>query len=664
MTPLSVPQLLALTDEALDHHRANRFEQAQALYDRILAVIPTHPDVLHMSGVLAQGRGDYALALEQITAAIRSAPSGAMYGSLGMLFHALGNTDQALSCLRQALALEPTDAIVYNNLGTVLQAQGKLPAAMESYLQALANKPDYAHAFNNLGSVAHDLGNLGEAIECYQQALALDPDYAMAHNNYGNAMRDLGRPDEAIAHFERSIALDPGYAMAWNNLGNIMRDQGDGEAAIVCFRKALEIDPQRAEIFSNVLLTLQSMANVTPQELFAEHLRFAQLYEAPLRDQWPAHTNDPDPERRLKIGFMSGDFRDHPVLYFFEPVLAGLDKSRFEIFCYHNQYTEDAGTRRMAALAHHWRPCKALTDAALAELVRSDGIDILIDLAGHTAHNRLLVFARKPAPLQLTWIGYQSTTGLSGMDYRLSDPMLDPPGLTDDIHSETVLRLNSYAPFKPSPLCPAINRLPALSGTPFTFACLNQLAKITDEVIALWSQIFKALPDSRLMLANVNDEPTRQRLIETFERHGVAQERLVLHARMPMADYLALHLQIDLALDSFPFNGGTTTFHSLSMGVPVVALAGKTPFARAGEAILRRVKLDAFFADSKEEYVKRAIAAARDLPALDAIRQALPERIVNDAAANDGAQAHDLDAVLKKIWAEWCARQKGSAELL
>lgn len=655
MNTLSVRQLQDLTNEALGLHRAGQFIQAQSLYDRILAILPTHADVLHMSGLLAQQRGEYGLAMEQIVEAIRLAPAAAMYASLGMLHHTLNNADQALSCLRQALVLEPENAIAYNNLGTVLQAQGKLPAAMESYLQALANKPDYAHAFNNLGSVAHDLGNLNEAIECYRQALALDPDYAMAHNNYGNAMRDLARPDEAIAHFERSIALDPGYAMAWNNLGNIMRDQGDGNAAIACFRKALEIDPQRAEVFSNVLLTMQSMSNVTRQQLFAEHLRFAELYEAPLRPHWQVHGNLPDPERRLKIGFVSGDFRDHPVMYFFEPVLAGLDKSHFEIFCYSNYFTEDAASQRIAALADHWRPCKALSDDALAAQIRSDGIDILVDLAGHTAHNRLLVFARKPAPVQVTWIGYQSTTGLSAMDYRLSDPMLDPPGLTDDIHSETVLRMGSYAPFKPSALCPPVNRLPALSGRPFTFACLNQLAKVTEEVIAVWSQILAALPQSRLMLANVNDAPTRQRLVETFLRYGVAEERLVLNARMPMADYLAQHLDIDLALDSFPFNGGTTTFHSLSMGVPVIALAGVTPFARAGEAILRRVGLDAFFADTPEEYIARAIAAASDLPALDAVRQALPERIANDAMANEGRQARDLDVILRKIWASWCA---------
>ncbi|MGI4847905.1 MAG: tetratricopeptide repeat protein, partial [Janthinobacterium lividum] len=367
MKPVSTHTVDAVWNDALSLHRAGQFDAAARLYDRILDVFPEHADALHMAGTLAQHRGDFALAMRQIGMALTLTPTSAVHVSMGMLQHACGQTDMAIANLHQALVLDPASAIAYNNLGTLLQAQGNFPAAMESYIQALDNKPDYASAYNNLGSAAHELGNVKEAAECYQQALALDPDYAMAYNNYGNALRNLGQPAQALPHFERALALDatalihnnygnalrdvarldeaiaqfrqaialePAYAMAYNNLGNALRDRGEAQEAIGCFRQALEQAPELADVFSNMLLTMQTVPDLTPQQLFAEHKRYAQVYETPLLAQRLPHANDRDPERRLKIGFVSGDYREHALLYFFEPVLAGLDRSRFEVFCY------------------------------------------------------------------------------------------------------------------------------------------------------------------------------------------------------------------------------------------------------------------------------------------------------------------------------------------
>jgi protein O-GlcNAc transferase len=272
------------------------------------------------------------------------------------------------------------------------------------------------------------------------------------------------------------------------------------------------------------------------------------------------------------------------------------------------------------------------------------------------------VFARKPAPVQLSWIGYQSTTGLAAIDYRLTDWTMDPVGMTERFHSETLLRMAALAPFQPSALCPPVNALPALSSSTFTLACLNQLAKISDEAIALWSRILLALPNARLMLANVNDDGTRRRLLAAFARHGVGEDRLVLQPRMALADYLALHLQIDLGLDSFPYNGGTTSLHALSMGVPVIAMAGESPAARAGTAIMTIAGLPDFIAQDAEDYVARALAVAADLPRLARLRQGLRQTITPAPSEAALAPARSFEAMLRSVWSEWCARPAREAQ--
>ncbi|MGI4938144.1 MAG: tetratricopeptide repeat protein, partial [Janthinobacterium lividum] len=329
---------------------------------------------------------------------------------------------------------------------------------------------------------------------------------------------------------------------------------------------------------------------------------------------------------------------------------------RFEVFCYYNHYTDDDASRRIAALADHWLPCRAWSDDVMAARIRSDAIDILVDLSGHTAHNRLLVFARKPAPVQMTWIGYQSTTGLESMDYRLTDFAMDPPGATDLFHSETILRIVSSASFKPSVYRLPVNRLPALSSGTFTYACLNQLTKITPQAIGVWSNILRTLPHSRMMLGNVNDAATRQRLLEKFAAHGIDETRLVLHSRMSLAEYLALHHDIDLCLDSFPYNGGTTTLHAISMGVPTVTMEGVTPVARAGWAINAGAGLFEFVVKDQEHYIAKALAAASDLPALDALRQVLPARIQPAEESEDNATLRYFQEVVREIWTGWCKR--------
>jgi protein O-GlcNAc transferase len=645
-------------DEAIEtatlHHNAGRLLQAENIYKQVLQAAPDHPDALHFLGVIAYQKGEHQIAIELITRALGLAPSASMYGNLGLAIHAQGNLDEAIACFRQALLLEPDHASTYNNLGNTFKSQGKLAVAAECYLQALSLKPDYAAAYSNLGATLHDQGHLNEAVECYRAALSIDPQYAMAHNNLGNTFREQGNYAEAIECFQGSLSLDPGYAMGYNNLGNAFRDQGKPDAAIENYRKALSLRPDLAEVHSNLLLTMHSVSSYSHAELFAEHKQFATQFEAPVKPLWRPHQNSRDKNRRLKIGYVSGDFRDHPIANFFEPVLVGHDKSQVEVYCYHNHYEHDHVSTRIAASSDHWIPCKGLSDESLAKRIRNDGIDILVDLSGHTAHNRLLVFARKPAPIQLTWIGYQSTTGLTAMDYRLTDASLDPVGMTEQFHSETLLRVPACAPFHPAAESPPVNQLPALANDYFTLACLNQLTKITEEAIALWARILIALPKAKLMFGNVNDLPTKARLIDRFTNQGVAEDRLIMHPRLPMIDYLTLHHQIDLALDTFPYNGGTTSLHSLWMGVPLITLAGHTSISRVGVSLMAGLGVPEFCALSTDEYLERTIEAAQNLPKLNQIRQSLRDRMTATLASDPASAARPLEEMFRTTWSKWC----------
>ena len=384
-----------------------------------------------------------------------------------------------------------------------------------------------------------------------------------------------------------------------------------------------------------------------------EHLRFAQRFEAPLMHHWRWHHNTPDKEKRLKIGYVSGDFRNHAVAYFIEPILGHHDKSQLEVYCYYNHPQHDSITQRIRQMVDHWVPCKSLSDDNLAERIRSDGIDILIDLSGHTGHNRLLTFAKKPAPVQITWLGYPGTTGLAAMDYRLTDAYLDAPSMTEQYHTETLLRL-PCAVFHPDPLSPPVNALPALSSGQFTLACLNNLAKINQDVIRLWARILTALPQARLLLGNVMGESARRGLLDMFAGEGIAADRLILHPKMALSDYLELHHQIDLALDTFPYNGGTSSCHSLWMGVPVMTLAGHTTVSRVGVAVMAGAGLPEFVTSTEDEYVERTLELARDLPRLNQVRQTARDRMNGRPGSDPEDFTRRLEHEYRSVWTRWC----------
>ncbi|MDD2918868.1 tetratricopeptide repeat protein [Rhodoferax sp.] len=564
-----------------------------------------------------------------------------------------GRLNDAIACYRQALVRQPDSTAAYGNLGTALDALGHLDQAVECFEQALLRDPDDAGVHVNFGNALKHHGRLDQAIAHYRRALALQPDFAGACYNLGKALQDQGLFDEAISHYRQALVLKPNYADAYLDLARALLQQGQLDEAVAIYRKVLNHLPDNARAFSNLLFALQNLSTCSPAELFQEHLRYAERIEAPLKPGWQPHTNSRDPERRLKVGYVSGDFHRHPVAYFLEPILAHHDKSQVEIFGYSNNRFSDLHTQRIASAMDHWLVCSGLSDDELAQRIRLDAIDILVDLSGHTALNRLPVFARKPAPVQASYIGYPGSTGLSAMDYRISDPWQDPVGLTERYHSETLVRIPGGMAFAPEPDAPDVNALPALHSGELVLACLNGLNKLNPAVVSLWARILLALPQARLLLGNVTDSGIRQRLTDLFGAAGIGPERLILQPRVAMAEYLELHHKIDLALDPFPYNGGTTTMHSLWMGVPVITLAGSHAVSRLCAAHLSRVDLDEFITHSEDEYLQCAVKFANDLPKLNEVRQSLRQRMTA-AECDPAAITRQLEAAYRTMWRAWC----------
>ncbi|PKO60985.1 MAG: hypothetical protein CVU24_10630, partial [Betaproteobacteria bacterium HGW-Betaproteobacteria-18] len=615
---------------AIALHQSGNFRQAEVIYQNILRSEPNHADALHLLGLTYHQQGQSKLAIPLIKKAITLNPDDVTYSfNLGHLYQDLGQLDEAIACFQQVLARQPgaIDALVA--LGTAFKAKGRLDEAIASYQKAIVTQSVSFKVFLELANAFFEQGRLDQAHYTVAHACMLQDQLA-----------------EAVANYQQALTYNPKHFDAQLDLASALLRQGKTEEGVAGFRTALAIRPASATGHSNLLFAMQSLSTCPPAELFQEHLRYAERFEAPLKPLRQPHPNNRDPERRLKVGYVSGDFCNHVVAFFFAPILAGHDKSQVEIFGYYNNNQFDNHTQWIAAHMDHFMVCHTLSDEQLVEQIRADGIDILVDLSGHTAANRLPVFARKPAPVQVTYIGYPGTTGLSSIDYRISDPWQDPVGLTERYHSETLVRIPGGMAYLPDAGAPDVNVLPALASGELVFASLNNLSKVNPAVITLWSRILQALPQARLMLGNVTDSGIRDRLTDLFGQAGIGPERLILQPRVSVADYLALHHKIDIALDPFPYNGGTTTMHSLWMGVPVITLAGDHAVSRLCAAHLSRVGLNEFIAHSEEEYLQCAIRFANDLPALNQVRQSLRQRM-NASACDPAAITRQLEAAYR-----------------
>lgn len=544
------------------------------------------------------------------------------------------------------------------DLANVMKEHGRLQDADLGYRKAIALKPDYVEAHNNRGTVLADLGWLEDAAASYRQALAIRPSHAAAYNNLGNVLRELGDHEEAERLYRRTLALRPDLAEACNHHANSLLDLGRLDEAERGYRRALELAPGLASAYSNLLLLLNFLPNRTPEAISAEAFEFGRQFgKAADAD---AHRNVADATRRLRIGYVSGDFRAHSVALFIEPVFAAHDREAFEIFCYYNFPRADARTARLRTHADNWRDVYALSDVALADWIRRDAIDILVDLSGHTAFNRLPVFAQKPAPVQVTWLGYPATTGLAAIDYRLTDGIADPEGESDRLHAERLIRLpHPMWCFAPDKTLPEPGPLPLRKDGAVTFGSFNYFPKLNPEVAALWAKLLARLPGSRLIATRIPGSESASRFRKYFEDAGIAASRVELHGIVSRETLAELFARVDIALDPFPYAGTTTTCEVLWMGIPVVTLSGKTTASRNGASLVTAVGLEALVAQSADQYLDVAEALARDVDRLAALREKLRGRMRSSRLADGARFTRDLENAFRDMWRTWC---RGRAE--
>jgi protein O-GlcNAc transferase len=577
---------------------------------------------------------------------------------LGAALRGQERLDEAEAALRSALQYRPDFAEAHFHLGATLHGQCRLDEAVATWRRALECRPEFPEALAAMGSALKELGQLKEGEESLRCALQYQPDFAEAHYNLANNLREQGRFSEAEESFRRALAIQPELPNALLNLGVTLSELGRYSEAEEACREALAIKPDYPLAHSNLLFWLTHNEKIDAQELFAEHCRFGERFEGPLRAQWMPHTNQRDPDRRLEVGFVSGDLHNHSVANFIEPVLEQLaNHPQLSLHAYSTSTVEDHVTQRLRGHVAHWNAVAGVNDADLAERIRADAIDILIDLSGHTAHHRLLTFARKPAPVQASWIGYPGTTGLQAMDYYLADRFFLPTGHFDDQFTEKIVHLPANSVFLPFVGAPPVAPLPALRQGHLTFGSFNRPAKISHSVIALWSKLLTALPNSRMLLGAMPSDPEVKRVTDDFARNGVTRDRLSLHPRCDMNDYLELHQQVDICLDTFPYTGGTTTLHALWMGVPTLTLAGQTVPGRSGASILGHVGLAAFIARDATEFIACAVSWADDIASLAGLRSALRDRLRHSAMGQPHLVATGLERALRTMWQRWCEQQ-------
>jgi predicted O-linked N-acetylglucosamine transferase (SPINDLY family) len=631
---------LAEALEALDQALVHRPDMVEAHYNRAA--------VLTAQGQLEEAAGAY-----RQTVALAPGMAAAHAGLAGVLKD-LGRHAEAVAALDQAIALDPDRAELYNNRGIALRDQGKVLEALADYRRAIALGPTLPEAYNNLGNALCDQRELDQAIAGFDRAIALKPGYAEAHNNRGLALKESRDLDEALAAFDRALALEPGLAEAQSNRGSVLKDQGRLDEALTAFRAAAAARPDSPGTASNLLFMLHYHPDLDAQAIKAEHLRWAAHFATPLAAQFRPHPNDPDPNRKLRLGFVSPDFRGHPVGQSLVPLLTHLDRTRIEVVCFSDVRFADDVTRKLASLADRWHNTLGESDQELTERIRAAAIDILVDPTLHTAHGRLLVFARKPAPVQVTMLGPPATTGLATIDYRLTDRFLDPPGETDGDYTERSVRLpHCFWIYDRPEEAPEPGPLPAAERGLVTLGFLNQFAKIGPPVRQLWIRVLGALPGARLVLM-ADAGSHRGRLLEEFAAGGIAADRIEFVARAPRAEYFRRYQGLDLCLDPFPYNGHTSTLDALWMGVPVVTLSGRTAVGRGGASILANAGLTDLIARTPHEYVRIATALAENLDRLAALRAGLRPRIAASPLVDGTQYAGDVEAAFRRMWQTWC----------
>ena len=639
-----------------------KLDAAVESYRKALSIKPDFAEAHSNLGIALQQQGKLDAAIESYQKAASIKPDFAeVHSNLGIALQQQGKLDAAVESCRKALSIKPDFAEVHSNLGIALKDQGKLEAAIESYHKALSIKPNFAEAHSNLGNALKDQGKLDAAIENYLEALSISPHDAKAYSNLGLALNDQGKLDAAIENYLKALSIRPDYAEAHYNLGNALKDQGKIDAAVESYRKALSIKPDYAEAYSNLLFVYGYHALVDPHEYLAQARNWEQAC-VPAQDRQAARhrvfQRSPRAGRRLRVGYVSGDYRQHSVSYFVEQLFTHHDRTRIELFAYSTQGQRDAVTDRLQALAEHWVPLVGIPDAAIRERIEADGIDVLIDLSGHTRHDRLGVFARRAAPVQAHYLGYFASTGLTEMDYWIGDEILTPAG-TDSHFSEQVWRLpRVWLSYDGKAGAPLIDWHPAQDGT-VRLGSFNNLGKLTAATLALWAKALHALPEGKLLLKTkeLSAISNRQRILDAMSGHGILPDRIELQDSSVTPDWfahMAYYDRLDIALDPVgAVGGGTTNCDALWMAVPVIGLKGDRMASLMTTSMLNAIGRPEWIAHSEAEYIDKVVALARDVEQRKAIRSSQRSRMASSPLCDARGLAMSLENAYSEMFERW-----------
>ena len=602
---------------AMQHHENGRFTEAEAIYRQVLAQKPDYHDANQLFGTLAYQTGRFEVAVAHISRAIAAKGDVAHY---------------------------------HNNLGSALVELGRTDEAIAAYRRAVELNSELADAHRNLADALSECGRFEEAIPHYERGRALRPNWPDLLNNFGHALQALGRSAAAAERYRDALSFDPGFAAGHANLGTALLETGQIDAALHSFRAAVRLAPEQAALHSNLLYAMHFDPAVDARSIFDEHVKWAGGFAEALSREAAGHLNDRVVNRRLRIGYVSADLREHPVGRFMLPVLEHRDRNRFEVHVFSDVHVADKITERAKELVVFWNDTRRLADEDLANLIREKQIDLLVDLAGHSAQNRLLAFARKPAPVQATYLGYPNTTGMSAIDWRITDAIADPPR-AEGQHVEKLIRMaDGFLAYRPP------ENLPALGARPegvVTFGSFNNFAKISSATLAIWRNLLDAVTNSRLVLKSqaIADDASRAQFLQ---RLGLPVERVeVLLKSTTQREHLAAYANVDVALDTFPYNGTTTTCEALAMGVAVVTLAGETHASRVGASILTHGGFREWIANTPADYVRIAAALTKDSrPSREDVRSKFLASKVCDTKAFVGR----LESAYREMWSSWAAR--------
>lgn len=648
----------SLFQSALREHQNGRIGQAAEMYRRVLSLQPDHADALHLLGVTELQAGRAAVAIELISRAIALRPQSSAYRSnLGEALRQAKRVPEAIAVLQSAVELDPTSAPAMTNLGLAFQQANRASEAERWLRAALARDPNALAASVALAKLLTDSGRLDESFAILQRVLAVAPNLSDAKIAMGLVLSMGGRVADAVDLLRACVAVEPRSAAAWTNLGMALLDFGDATAALEAQQTASALDPASAAIAGSVLFTSHYVAGLNPRDIATAHRAWGEKRAHPITARAQPCMNLADRSRRLKVGYVSGDFRAHPVGEFLLPILREHDRAQVEVYCYSNAAIADEMTNRIRAATDHWRDLHGQSDSDAADMIRADAIDVLVDLSGHTGSSRLLVFAHKPAPVQMTWLGYPDTTGMEAIDYRITDSIADPPGASDELHVEELVRLAApFLCYRPAEDSPAIVER-EVSKAPITFGSFNRPAKISPKALDLWCRVLRAVEGSRLIVKGVNlgDAATVHAWRQRFVARGVDANRVEFIG--PVAshhEHLTIVSSVDVALDTFPYAGTMTTCESLWMGVPVVTLVGQTHVARVGLSLLSSVGLEDLAAKGENEFVAKAAALANDPDQRAELRRTLRDGLRASPLLDAEATARKLESAYREAWTTWC----------